>query len=231
MGGWAALIAAILFRRWLGAELGLLRNMGLVHYGAVPETGDAAGWFALIQANRLVGFTLLNGFDLVNYALVGLILLGLYAALRRYSSLIILAVTMGLIGVSTYFASNQALPLLALSGQFATATTDSQRSMLLAAGRTLLTTNDFFSGSGVTAAILLVTLAELIAAWVMLKTEPFDKATAIIGIIANTLGLGVVITLAFAPPLTFIPLSASAPFLLIWYILVGLRLIRLARLD
>jgi hypothetical protein len=229
-GGWAALIAAIIFRRWLGAELGLFQSMGILHFGTVPATGNVAGWFGLIQANQLVGFTLLNGFDLVNYALVGLMLLGLYAALGKAdSSAMTLATAVGLVGVAIYFASNQALPLLSLSGQYAAATDDAQQSMLLAAGRTLLTTNDFFSGSGVAMAFYLVNLAELIIACVMLRTREFGGVTAYLGIAANVFGLGVILTLPFAPAMTFVPMSASAPFLLAWYILIGVRLLRMAR--
>ncbi len=85
LGSWAALMAALIFRRWLAAELSLLQNLGLVHFGPVPEPGAAADWLALLQSDPLAGLTLLNFFDLVNYALVGLIFLGLYAALGRAS--------------------------------------------------------------------------------------------------------------------------------------------------
>jgi xanthine/uracil/vitamin C permease (AzgA family) len=61
----------------------------------------------------------------------------------------------------------------------------------------------------------------------MLRSPVFGKVTAYTGILANLFGLGYYVTLAFAPTMTVIPLSASAPFLLIWYILIGRRLLQL----
>ncbi len=225
VGGAAALIAAIIFRRWLGAEVALFSGLG------PPST--VIDWFMLLQSNRLLGLTFLDVFDIVNYALVGLIFLGLYAALRRANrSYMTLARMLGFVGIAVYFASNQAFALLSLSDQYAAATTDAQRSMILAAGQALLTMNDFSQGGGgINLSFYLVTLAGLIIAVIMLRSSIFGKATAYVGIVANVFGLGVVLTLAFAPSMTFIPLSASAPFLLIWYILIGLRLLQLARRE
>jgi len=45
-----------------------------------------------------------------------------------------------------------------------------------------------------------------------------------VGILANNFGLGYYIVLVFAPTLVFLPVSVSAIFLLIWYILVGYQL-------
>ena len=225
VGGVAALIAAIIFRRWLAAEVALFSGQG------PPNT--VVGWFRLLQSNRLLGLTFLNAFDLVNYALVGLIYLGLYAALRRANrSYMTIATMFGFVGIAVFFASNQAFALLSLSNQYAAATTEAQRSMILAAGQALLTLNDFSQGGGgVNLSFYLVTLAGLMIAVVMLRSNVFGKVTASVGILANVLGLGVILTLAFAPSLTFIPLSASAPFLLIWYILIGLRLLKLGRSE
>jgi hypothetical protein len=233
VGGWAALIAGILFRRWLGAEVMLLQNSGILRFAPVPENGSVADWFALLQGHPLVGLALLDAFDIVNYALVGLVFLALYAALRRANrSAMTLALALCLVGVAVYFASNHAFAMLSLSNQYAAATTDTQRSMLLAAGQALLAMDDFYQGGGgVNLSFYLVTLAGLIIAVVMRRGDVFNKATAYVGIVANAFGLGVLLTLAFAPLLTFIPLSASAPFLLVWYILIGLRLLRLGRLD
>jgi hypothetical protein len=45
-----------------------------------PNT--VVSWFTLLQNNRLLGLSLLNGFDIVDYALVDLMFLALYFALR-----------------------------------------------------------------------------------------------------------------------------------------------------
>jgi hypothetical protein len=86
---------------------------------------------------------LLNVFDMVNYALVGLMFLALYGALRRANqSAMVVATASGLVGIAVTFASNQAFSMLSLSNQYAAATTEGQRSMLLAAGEGLLAINN-----------------------------------------------------------------------------------------
>ena len=66
----AALLAAVLFRRNIGAEASLFTGVY-----AVP--GNAEEWFALLQGKPLFGLSSLAVFDLANYLLVGLMLVAL----------------------------------------------------------------------------------------------------------------------------------------------------------
>jgi hypothetical protein len=226
-GAAAALIAALVFRRNLDAEWMLLRIAGIINAGPSVAPSTVSDWFTLLQNNKLLGLTLLNLFDLVNYALVGLIFLALFAALRRASpSWMAIAAALGFAGITGYFASNQAFTMLSLSDQYAAATTNAQRAMLLAAGQAALAIhqNVSYAGSGIYLSFLLVSAAGLIIAAVMLQSSIFNKGTAYFGILANGFGLGYFPVLAFAPVLVFIPLSISAVFLLIWYLRVGGRL-------
>ncbi len=231
IGGWAALIAAVVFRRNLGSEFIVFKGFGIIP--SVPTTTpvSAIEWFTLFQNNRFVGLSLLNLFDLVNFALVGLIFPALYAALRQTNkSSMVIATAFGLVGVAVYFASNQAFAMLSLSEQYAAATTDAQRSMLLGAGEALLAINNpgiVYQGTGIYMSLFLVTLAYLIISLVMLKSSIFGKATAYVGIVAHVFGLGYFIAIAFAPAIYAIPPSISAPFLLIWYILIARKLFQL----
>jgi hypothetical protein len=223
----AALMAAVLFRRNLDAEWMLLRGTGIINVGPSAAPNTILDWFMLLQHNKLLGLTLLNLFDLINYALVGLIFLALCTALRRVSpSWIIISAALGFTGITSYFVSNQSFTMLSLSQQYIAATSDAQRAMFLAAGQAALAIhqNNSYSGSGIYLSFLLVSVAGLIVSTVMLHSSIFDKGTAYMGILANGFGLGYYIVFAFAPALVFIPISISAVFLLIWYILVGVRL-------
>lgn len=226
-GAAAALAAAMIFRRNLDAEFMLLKGTGIINAGPSASPSTIIDWFMLLQNNKLLGLTLLNLFDLVNYALVGLIFLALFAALRRASqSWMVIAAALGFAGITVYFASNQAFTLLSLSQQYKAETTDAQRVMLLAAGQAILAIhqNASYAGSGIYLSFLLVSVAGLIISTVMLRSSIFSKGTAYLGILANGFGLGYYIVFAFAPALVFIPLSISAIFLLIWYLRVGGRL-------
>jgi hypothetical protein len=227
IGAAAALIAAVIFRRNLDAEWMLLRSIGLIHTGPIAPPSTVVGWFTLLQSNKLLGLTLLNLFDLVNYALVGVMFLALLAALRRASpSWTAIAATLGFIGICVYLASNQAFSMFSLSQQYAAATTGAQRAMLLAAGQAVLAIhqNASYAGPGIYLSFLLVSVAGLIISAVMLQGNIFNKVTAYMGILANSFGLGYYITLAFAPAMVAIPISVSALFLLAWYFLIGGRL-------
>ena len=101
VGGAAALLAGIIFRRNLGVEISL--------FSAQQPPEAVADWFALLQANRLLGLAYLAIFDVINYALVALALLALVALLWRTSkSLMAVAALLAALGIATYFASNTA---------------------------------------------------------------------------------------------------------------------------
>jgi hypothetical protein len=223
VSGWAALIAALVFRRNLAEEFLLCRQLHIIRSGPTSLPANAVDWFTVLHAYRFIGLTFLNLFDMVNYALVGLMFLGLYAGLKRVErSYTIVAIALAMIGVGVYFASNQAFALLSLSDQYPAATTDAQRSSLLAIQNSSAT-----YGNGIYVSFLLVNLAGLIFATVMLRSRAFGKLVAYVGILANLFGLGYYVTLVLTPSMSVIPLSASAPFLLVWYILISRKLLRL----
>ena len=229
------MLAVFVFRRNLGAELSLLANFGFI--SGVPRTPvtGAVDWFNLLQDNWLIGLTMLNFFDLVEYALLGVIFLALYIALRQtHRSAMVIATTSGLIGITVYFASNQAFAMLALSDRYAAATTEAQRSMYQAAGEALLAINNpesIYQGTGIYLSLFLVLLAGFIISIAMIRSDVFSKATAITGILANGIGLCYFITLAFAPAIYWIPHPISAPFRVIWYFLIAIRLFKLGKAE
>jgi hypothetical protein len=221
-GGVAAIIAVVVFRRHFGTELTLLMDMGII--GMEPPSG-AFDWFALLQDNRFLGLLLLDLFDIVNYLLVGLIFLALYGALRRANKAAMsVATASALVGIAVYLASNQAFAMLALSEQYAAASTDAMRAQFLAAGEALLATHN---PAGVNLGLFLVALAGLIASVVMLRGRVFGKAAATVGVVANSLVLTYFVVLPVVPAIAFVFPAASAPFRLLWYILIARRLFQL----
>ena len=201
----------------------------------VPATWPASAeeWLTLLHKNTLVGLILFEVSDLINYALVGLIFLALYGALRQADkSAMVVATTFAFVGIAVYFASNQAFSMLSLSGRYAGATSEAQRAMILAAGEALLAINNpgnIVQGTGVHLSLFLVILSGLLISIVMSRSAVFSKATAYAGILANGIALGYFAALILAPALTWLPAAAYAPFRLAWYILIATRLFQLAR--
>jgi hypothetical protein len=234
VGGVAALTAGVLFRRNIAAEIGL--------FSEYKSPITVSNWFVLLQSNRLLGLSYLNIFDIVNYALVGLMFLALYAVLRRTNkSYMAIATTLVFLGIAVYFASNTAFSMLSLSEQYAAATTDTQRTKLLAAGDAMLAINRFSDpgshpGTGGYISLLLIAVAGMITSVVMLQSDVFNRATAYVGILASAFDLAYCIAFVFVPivdsellAICFIP--AAGLFLMIWHIMVGWRLCQLGRLE
>lgn len=236
-GAIAALLAVFVFRRNLSAELLGLKQLGIQAFGMaeVPSAmpAHAADWFALLGRSPFVGLVLLNVFDLVEYALVGLLFLAVCAALwdtRRSAALV--ASICGWAGITAYFASNQAFAMLSLSRQYAVAAGEVGRGALIAAGEALLAINNPGApnqGTGIYACMLLVPLAGLILSAAMLRSGVFNRATAVTGVLANAFILGYFPALAFAPALLVLPFVLSAPLRVVWYFLAALRLFKLAK--
>lgn len=231
LGAIAALLAVFVFRRNLSAELTAFSGFGIWTVPvALPVR--AVEWFSLLQASRFVGLALLDFFDLVEYLLVGLIFLALYFALKQVSRpVILIGITCGLAGILVSITSNQAIPMLALSEQYAAATTDTQRTVILAAGDSLLANNPGVINQhmGIYIGLFLVLLAGLIFSIFMLQSTVFSKTTAVTGILANGFGLGYFITLVFAPKIIWLPPTISAPFRMAWYIMIAVKLIQLSK--
>jgi hypothetical protein len=227
IGAIAAFMAAVLFRRNMDAEYLLLRGVGIIHTGPAIAPSTVMDWFALLNQNKLLGLTLLNIFDLVNYALLGMIFLASFAALQQTSkSLMTIVTALGFLGIMIYLGSNQALSMLSLSNQYASTTTAAHRSTLLAAGQSSLALHEnvSYQGNGMYISFFLVSTAGLILSAVMFQSGIFSKVCASMGITANLLGLGYYLMLVFAPALVYLPLSLSALFLLAWYLMISERL-------
>jgi hypothetical protein len=228
-GGVAALVAGIIFRRNLGAEIAL--------FSAQKQPEAVNDWYRLLQENRLLGLAYLNIFDLVNYALVGVMYLALYAALRRaHKSQMAIATTAALVGIAVYFASNTALSMLTLSEQYAAATGEAQRSTLVAAGQALLALNRFSSpgaqpGAGGYLSLLLIAAAGMMTSLVMLRSDVFSRVSALVGVLASGLDLAYCTAYAYAPAadserLAVIFIPAAGLFWMVWHVWVGWRLLK-----
>ena len=222
IGGVAAIVAGVFFRRNIGAEIVLFTGQ------TAPNT--VADWFSLLQNNSLLGVSLLNIFDVLNYAFIGIMFLSLYVALKQANrDYMALATAFGLFGVTIYLASNTTFSMLSLSNQYAAASTETQKTMLLAAGQTMLA---LVQSTGVYMSLLLIAVAGFIMSVVMLQSKIFGKVTAYVGILAGALDLiYCVTTFASVPELDASLLASAGLCLMIWHILAGRKLYQLGQIN
>ena len=230
LGSIAVLMAVILFRRYLAVELVTFNGFGI--FDVPQEFPDSAiEWFNLFQKDRILGLVLFEAVDLINYALVGFIFLALYGALRTTNHILATtAAIFGLVGITVYFASNQAFSMDFLSQKYAAAGSEQLQALNLTAGEALLAVHNpggIYQGTGIYISLFLVLLSGLLFSIVMLNSTPFGKTTAVSGLLANGIGLCYFITLALIPELLWLPPSLSALFRMGWYILIAINLIKL----
>jgi hypothetical protein len=222
-GGIAALLAAILFRRNIGAEVSLFTGAE-----AIPRS--AAAWYALLQSSPFVGLSFLAVFDPLDYALVGLIFLALAAAFwQTHKSAAAIALASGMVGVAISLSSNISLTMFSLSQQYEAATSAAQQAALLAAGQAVLATHDplaVYPATGAYVSLLLIALAGLLFSIILLR---YHRAAGIVGLLAAGCDLVYCLTVFFAPSLRALLLAAGGLFWMIWHLLVAWILLRRSR--
>ena len=186
-----------------------------------PLEGSALDWFTLFRTNKLIG---LIDFELlmIIYTLISIpITLSLYYALRRTDpAFTALYVALSLIGVVCFIAARPAVEMLSLSDQFAAATTEAQRSSLLAAGEATLAA---FHGTAFHVSYVLGSLSGLIISLVMLRSPMFSKATAYVRIASSLFDFGL-----YIPTIGIFISIFSVLFLFVWNIMIARRLFQLA---
>ncbi|MGA3111190.1 MAG: hypothetical protein ABSE15_04060 [Candidatus Bathyarchaeia archaeon] len=228
IGAIAALVAALGFRRNMGAEMTMF-------FGAAPKT--AAGWFTLLQNNRLLGIIALNFLDIIDYALVGIMFVALYVAFRKTSLIFAAAATsMCLAGIIVYVVSSTSFKILSLSNQYSSASTTTQKTALLTAAQTVLAKGvpgAGYQGVGGVVSIFLIAIAGLVISAVMLRSKIFYRITGYVGIMASVFDLAYLIGTGSVPSASFnlwssIFVGGAGLLLMIWHLLIGIKLYNIA---
>jgi hypothetical protein len=215
-GAIAALTAAILFRRNIGAEVSLFTGIE-----ALPT--NAADWFNLLKTNPFIGLSFLAVFDLANYFLVGIVFIALMAQLWPVNkSLVALALTSGLVGITINLSSNISLTMFSISQRYAAATSAVQKTDLLSAGQSVLAGNDPLAAmpsTGGLASLLLVALAGLLFSFVLLSSH---RGMAIIGLLASGCDLAYCLVFPLTPIApVYLLLAAAGLFWMLWHLMMA----------
>lgn len=156
-------------------------------YVLYPPPTTVMGYFTLFQSNWIIGLLDMDFIYLFSNTLLIAVYLALYVALKKTNkSFMTIALALGLVGITTFFTSKPSLEMLSLSTQYAAATTEAQKTIILGAGQTLLA---IYSGTAFDVYYILNAITLLIIAFVMLQSNIFSRATAYSGIISGLLML------------------------------------------
>jgi hypothetical protein len=158
-----------------------------------------------------------------------LLLLGLLVALRKARTApVAVAALLGCAGVTLILATPSALSWLALSDKFAAATSEEQKTSLLAAGEAILA-SDMWHGTGAVMGGLLLQTGMLLTSLLMLQGSVFGRATAWVGVVTHGLDLLHIVVVWLSPASGVALMMVAGPLYLIWLPLLSRDFFRLAR--
>jgi hypothetical protein len=193
----------------------------LAVFMAYPFPDTVTGWFELLQDNPLAGLVDLDLLLVVDNVLLLVIALALYVALRPTSpSVTTMATGLWVLAIAMFITSNPALEMLSLSGRFAAATSEAQRSVAVAAGQALLAS---WEGTAFHVSYVVGQLTGIMVGLVMLRGDRFGRAIPSTLIVGNLIGFGLYL------PAVGVAISAFSGLVLwAWYLLIARKFLRLA---
>jgi hypothetical protein len=192
-----------------------------------PFPATVEEWFALAQRSKLLALWYLNSPDMISFALLGVMFLALYVALRRvHPSWMLIAIYFAVLGAATFIVPRTLhLALLPLSDLHAAATSEAQRAMYLAAGEGL---SQVSTATPQTLGFLFMAVAGLITSLVILQSRSFGKAVAYVGIVGFVAALANFTARLIAPAIAPVLMPINGLLWFAWWIMVSVGLFRLA---
>lgn len=199
----------------------LVMSIQLIIFVAWPPPSAVTDWFTLLQNNWPLGLLSLDLLYLLTNALLIPLYLALYVALRRVSGAwMLIALILGLVGITAYFSSNTAFEMLILSNGYAAAKSEAEKAIFLAAGQAMLA---IYKGTAFDVYYILNAAFLLIVSSVMLRSSIFSKGSAYWGMLSGVL-MAVPSTAGTIGPI--FALASLVPWTL-FSLLVGRRLLHL----
>ena len=220
----------------IGEVTALMQLVGILIIIIVSSTlglkpTSAHEYFTLLQSDRIVELLRDDFLSLIIISLYLVTFFALYGALRRFNGVYsTFATVLTFAAVICCFASHSGFSMVHLSDQYAVASTEAQRSQLLAAGGAIISSDMWNSTAGFMAGILLQGAGVLISV-VMLRSKIFSKITAYAGILANGFDLAQHLIHPFVPSIASILLMIAGPFYLLWFPFLGRDHFKLGRLE
>ncbi len=227
IGAIASIFALLIFRRNLAAEMHISNGFGIWQIPA-PLPDNAYAWFALIRAQPLLAFILLDGVDVINAILIVALFIALFTAVKQHNpKLAAAALSATMLGAFVYILANRAFPINYLSRKYDAADIPIEQADILTRADVLLANP--VRDSAMAFGLILILSAGLAISIVILKERAFKRGVAMVGMIANGLYLINYVLILFAPKLNWLLPTLSAPFRLVWYGMLAAALLKLAR--
>lgn len=178
---WTGLYTAATYLAWLMLAIIPLQ---IVIFIMSPPPSSVVGFYELYQQDWLLGLLSLDFLYIINNVIMVIIYAALYINLTPKSpQTSFVALVLGLVGLSAYFASNPAFEFLSLSGKYVTAS-PAQAGGLVAAGEALLAG---YTGTAFDVYYVVNAIVLLLFAVAILKNDQYPRQAGWWGIAAGIL--------------------------------------------
>ena len=195
--------------------------------GTPPET--IAECFSMLSQNKFLGLLRLDILTVFTMPLYYILFYSIYIALKNHDSdTLRISIILVFAGLTLFLATPSVFSYLHLSDKYAIATSELEKSQLLAAGEAILA-SDMWHGTGAKIGGILIQIGALIISILMLKNKVFTKVTAYVGILTHGLDLLHIFIGFFLPALGGILMAIAGTLYLAWFPLIGLRLYKLSK--
>ncbi len=217
--GWGGLYRAGAVTAFILVVIPLIQ-LALFVVAPPPLEGGAAEWFAVFQDNAILG---LLGFELllVAYSLLSVVLsLALFEALRPWAkSLSALFLASSMVGAALFVTARPAFEMLYLGREYAAATTEAQRAVLLGAGEAMVAA---FHGTAFQVSYILGSVTSILIGAAMLRGGGFSRTTAYLRLGSGLFDLGI-----FIPGIGLYISIVSVLLLMAFHVLAGITLLKM----
>lgn len=187
-----------------------------------PTVTAAADILEIARAEPALTFVKLDGLMVFDYLLLIVVYLALFAALKRSGrSLMILGTVLALVAITMYITVNPAATVLVLAGHYAPSAGDATAAGIIPATQAVLAE---FQGTAFLVHYIIMGIAGMLVSYVMFRGDVFSRATAIAGMMQGAMML---VPVTFGMIGLLFALGSLIPFM-VWFVLVGLRLLRMA---
>jgi hypothetical protein len=139
-----------------------------------------------------------------------------------------LATAIAFIGVTLFISTPSVTSMLYLSGKYAGAVTEAQKTLYLAAGEAVIA-SDMWHATGPVLGGILMQGAGVVFSVLMLRGTIFGKVTAVIGILIYGLDLAHILIAPFSVNASAVFMIIGGTAYLVWFPLAGWRLLRLSK--
>lgn len=193
----------------------------IVIFAVFPPPETTLGFFELFHKNWIIGLLSLDFLYYINNALLILVYLGLFSALRKIDfANMLIAIIIGFIGIAVYYTSTVGFEMLSISKQYYSTASIEIKQQLLTVGQGLI---EKYKGTAFDVYYVFNAITLLMISVTIFKSNTFSKATAIWGLIA---GIFMIIPSTAGVLGLVFSLISLIPWI-VFSILIGNKLIRL----